>query len=114
MTINARKKGNTFEVRFCQMLRFFGFEAKTARAESKNLDDSGVDIFTNCPFNFQLKAVERMNQSYHDILENMPRDKTRIIVHKRNNKGSVVVMKLEDFQELHLEDNKLGQVYEGL
>ena len=99
---SARQKGHNYEQVFCKMLRYFGWEAVTSRAESRNLDDKGVDIVDNTPFYFQLKAVERMNTSYHDLLQSMPMEKIRVVVHKKNNKGSVVVMMLEDFQEIHL------------
>lgn len=102
MSINARDKGHAYERLICEMIRNFGWEAVTSRSESRRLDDLGVDIVTNLPFNFQLKAVERLSPGYHEILKGMPKDKTRAIIHKRNNKGSVVVMDLQDFIELHI------------
>ena len=99
---SARQKGHAFEHTFCKMLRFFGWEAVTSRSESKNLDDKGVDIVDNTEFYFQLKAVERLSESYWSILDNMPIEKHRVIVHKKNNKMPLVIMYLEDFQELQL------------
>jgi hypothetical protein len=100
--INSRKKGNAFECKFAEYLRIYGYRAMTSRAESKNLDDKGVDMFTDAPFNFQLKAVEKLSPGYHDILKGMPTDKVPVIVHKRNNKGTIVAMTLEDFSNLLL------------
>lgn len=101
-TINARNKGNSFERWFCRWLFSKGFEAVTSRSESKRLDDLGVDIVTPLPFNFQLKAVERLG-STHKILWGMPTDKTPVVVHKRNNQGVIISMKLEDFEKWILE-----------
>ena len=105
MTIHAKNKGNAYERAVVLVLRAHGFEAVTARVESKALDDAGVDIATNAPFNIQCKAVERLSPGYHDLLNEMPRDKTPLIFHKRNNKGTVVSMKLEDFNKLLLDVN---------
>lgn len=100
--INARKKGNTFELQIVNFLKVYGYHAVSARSESKNLDDKGVDIVDNTRFYFQCKAVEKMKKSYHDILKDMPKEKIPVVVHKRNNKGVVVAMKLEDFADLLL------------
>ncbi len=96
---SARAKGNQFEVKFCQLLVNKGFTAVTARSESKRLDDSGVDISTDCPFNFQLKAHEK-GIGTHKLLKSMPNDKPPVLVHKRNHQGVVVSMYLEDFLKL--------------
>ena len=100
--INARKKGNTFELKFIEFLKIYGYEAKSSRSESKNLDNQKVDVVDNTPFYFQCKAVERMKESYHDILASMKEGKVPVVIHKRNNKGTVAVMKLEDFANLLL------------
>lgn len=100
--INARNKGHQFEQKFAEYLRIYGYDAVTSRAESKNLDNLGVDLVTNAPFNFQLKAVERLSPGYHEILKSMPKDKVRAVVHKRNHKGTTVTMFLEDFSNLLL------------
>ena len=102
MAIKGKKKGNKYELAACELLRIYGWEAKTSRLASRELDNLGVDIVTNAPFNIQCKAVERLSPGYHEILASMPRDKTPVIFHKRNNKGSVVVMELKDFAELLL------------
>jgi hypothetical protein len=99
--INSRAKGNAFEVKFCNRLKAIGFSALTSRNESKRLDDAGVDIVTDAPFFFQLKAVERL-EPVHKILAKMPKDKTRAVVHKRNREGVVVSMFYEDFEKLCL------------
>jgi hypothetical protein len=100
MSIHSKNKGNKFELQIVQFLERLGFEAVTSRSESKRLDDKGVDIVTNAPFNVQCKAVERLSVPIHQLLKDMPTDKTPVVFHKRNNKGVVVSMKLEDFEKL--------------
>ena len=109
MPINARQKGHAFERWFCELLRVFGYNAVTSRSESRRLDDAGVDIVDNTKFYFQLKAVERLSPGYHEILAKMPTEKIPVIIHKRNNKGSVAVMKLTDFQDLLLYKQDIEQ-----
>lgn len=102
--INSRKKGHAFEQAFCKTLRAYGWKAITARSESKNMDDLGCDIIDDTPWIYQLKAVERLSPGYHEILREMIDNglEKPLVVHKRNNKGSVVAMRLEDFLEFVL------------
>lgn len=97
--INARNKGHAFERLFCKLLRSYGYKAQTARSESKNMDDLGCDIIDTTPFTYQLKAVEKLSPGYHEILTGMHKNELPlpVVVHKRNNKGTVVAMRLEDF-----------------
>ena len=103
MSINSKQKGNRYERELAEYLRELGYDAVTSRAESKAMDDLGIDLVDSTDFYIQAKYVEKMKTSYHDILARMPTDKTPVIFHKRSNKGSVVVMKLEDFTKLLLE-----------
>ena len=100
--VNSRKKGHDFERKFAEYLRIHGYKAVTSRSENRSLDDAGVDLVDNTKFYFQLKAVERLKPGYHEILKNMPKEKIPIVVHKRNNKGTVIAMQLEDFANLLL------------
>jgi hypothetical protein len=67
------------------------------------MDDLGVDIIDNTDFYIQCKAVEKLKPSLHDILARMPIDKVPVVYHKRNNKGSTVTLKQEDFERLLLQ-----------
>ncbi len=100
--INSRKKGHKFECDMAEFLRVYGWGAVTCRSESKSLDDAKVDLVDNTPFYFQLKAVESMRTSYHDLLNQIKEGKVPVILHKRNNKGIVAVMKFEDFANMLL------------
>ena len=100
---SARNKGNTFEREICKLLVSIGFIAVTSRSESKRLDDAGADIFSDFPFYIQAKAVERMSMPVHELLKtmqgNLP-DRPPCVFHKRNNKGVVVSLQLDDFLDL--------------
>jgi len=100
---SARVKGHTFERAVCELLRQRGFDAITARLESKRLDNLGSDIVTDFPFHIQCKAVERMSMPSHDLLAILAKnltDKPSCIFHKRNNKGTIVSLSLDDFLNL--------------
>ena len=103
--INARKKGNAFELYCIDKLSALFPQAVSSRSESKRMDDAGVDICYTGSFHFQCKAVERLG-TYHDILSGMPEDKIRVILHKRNRKGTVAVLSFDDFIEMAKSYNK--------
>jgi hypothetical protein len=100
--IKSKKKGNAFELQIVNLLKEYDYDAASTRATDRSLDNKGVDVLTSAPFNIQCKAVERLSPGYHEILKNMPTDKTRIIAHKVNNKGTVIVMDITDFADLLL------------
>ena len=67
------------------------------------IDDLGVDIIDNTDFYIQCKAVEKLKPSLHDILKRMPTKKVPVVYHKRNNMGTIVSLKQEDFERLLLQ-----------
>lgn len=101
MTINARKKGHGYELQIRDWFKDLGWSrAVSSRSESKNKDDQGVDLCFTDPFNTQMKAVEKLG-SIHDVLAKMPSDDNyNLVFHKKNRKGTIVAMTIEDFKEL--------------
>lgn len=99
--INARAKGNSYELQIRDFFRELGWEkVVSSRAESKSKDDQGVDLCFTDPFNIQCKAVEKLG-SLHDVLARMPAGPNyNIVFHKRNRKGTIVAMTVEDFKEI--------------
>lgn len=97
----SRTKGHAFERAIVNRLKEYWPHACTSRAESKNLDDKGVDICYTDPFSVQCKAVEKLSPGVHDILRSMPDDDNyNVVAWKRNNKGTVICMELDDFMEI--------------
>jgi len=105
MPINSNNKGRTFEQWFCNFLKELGYKATRSSYTNKFLDDTGkVDIETDFPINFQLKATEKCPQ-VHTILSEMDKTKPRAIVWKRNSlrhnpKPKLVIMELDEFMDL--------------
>ena len=97
-----RTKGKVYERSIVEYLRIYGYDAHRTSQQDKELDEAGVDILSNTKFHIQCKAVEHLNKSYHNIINGMPTDKIPVIFHKKNNQGTLVVMKLEDFANLNL------------
>jgi len=101
--MNSKQKGNQFERQMAAILRAELWPAcYTSRFMGSAWDDyQGIDLTGTPGFNVQLKAVERLSPGYHEILDKMPKAKnTNIVIHKRNNKGSIVALRLEDFIKL--------------
>lgn len=98
---SSRVKGHAFERQMAEHFRKLGYAScKTSRYESKMLDDMDVDLTNTPPFNVQCKAVENLG-SAHDTLSAMPKDSNyNIVIHKRNRKGVIVSMTLDDFDEI--------------
>lgn len=101
MSINSRVKGHSYELQIRDFFRELGWSnCVSSRSESKNKDDQGIDLCYTDPFNIQAKAVEKLG-SIHDILARMPNDSNyNVVFHKRNRKGTIVAMTMEDFKEL--------------
>ena len=100
--INAKAKGSRYELQVRDIFRALGYiEAETSRNKDRTLDAAGVDLADTGPWLVQCKAVERLG-NVHTILDNMPKSPHtyRVLWHKRNRQGSVVVMDSADFLRL--------------
>jgi hypothetical protein len=81
----------------------------TSRVEAKRRDNMGIDFVNTGPFAIQAKAVESLG-CRHQILKDMSEEfGIRVIAHKRNRKGSVAILTLEDFEKMAmlLKENNL-------
>jgi hypothetical protein len=106
MSSRNRTAGHNFERQIVQELKILGFpEAVTSRAESKNMDDKGVDICNTPGYQFQCKNM-KLIPNYHKILSEMPgNSQINILVHRKTKKsksrfiteGDYIVLKKEDF-----------------
>jgi hypothetical protein len=104
--MNSRTKGHEFERKMAEKLREVFPECFTTRFKgSLWLDHCGVDLVGTPGYNVQLKAMER-TPAYHDILNYMPKGQNKnLIIHKKNNRGCVAVLRLDDFIALLKELN---------
>jgi hypothetical protein len=98
---NSRAVGHTYERQLRLEFINLGWNAcQTSRYASRETDDANVDFVNTPPFQIQAKRWKSA-PSYHEVLASMPKNENyNIIIHKRPNKGEVVVMSKEDFYEI--------------
>lgn len=110
MSNRNRTAGHNWERTCAKRLREKGHEVLVSRAESKNMDDKGVDLFgDSLPFHIQCKnSVKELK--YHNLLtsDKLPKDKVTILMHKKTRKsntnfiteGEYVIMTYDTFNSL--------------
>lgn len=115
MANRNRTAGLNFERQIVLEVKELGFSAVTSRAESRNMDNKGVDIFSpigednQLPVHIQCKNTT-INPKYDVLLssELLPKDKPTVVFHKKTKKakskfmssGDYVILKKEDFYNL--------------
>ena len=88
MANTNRNRGNGYERDIVNELKSLGFEGVvTSRSESRNMDNSGVDIFDpdgDFPFYIQNKAYQNYPK-LHDLIngENVNKKKPILVFHKK-------------------------------
>ena len=98
---NSRAVGHTYERNLRLEFIDLGWDqCQTSRYASKETDDACVDFVHTEPFNIQAKRWKSA-PSYQDVLNAMPQNGNyNVIIHKRPNRGEVVVMSKDDFYEI--------------
>lgn len=110
MAKKSKNKGARFELEVVKALKEIGYEGcTTTRAESKNLDNSKIDIIDSenkLPTNIQCKYLLN-TPNYFGIREGCPyKDKPFTVIWKKstndgtNSKGSIAMVDLDFFYEL--------------
>ncbi len=110
-----RQAGHGLERLIVRELKELGYDAVTSRAESRNMDNRGIDIFSPpycsnpLPVHIQCKNTV-INPHYEDLLtsELLPNDKPTIVIHRKTKKansrfvtqGDYVIIKKEHFYNL--------------
>jgi len=99
--MNSKDKGNRFELAVARMLRPLFPNVGTARNHDRALDAQKVDLVNTYPFLIQCKHVERGLDPFK-VLEEMPDWdlQYKVLLWKKNRKGVLVVMSLEDATEI--------------
>lgn len=110
-----RSAGHGLERSIVKELKELGYDAVTARAESRNMDNRGIDIFSPpycsnpLPVHIQCKNTV-INPHYETLLtsELLPDDKPTVVIHRKTKKantrfitqGEYVILKKQDFYNL--------------
>lgn len=104
---NNRTAGHNYERKIRNELEKLGFsEVVTSRAESRNMDNKGVDIFgPDLPFHVQCKN-SKDRQHYETLLleDRLPEDKPTILFHKYTKKAEKRFVCIDEFVILRKED----------
>ena len=97
---NSRAVGNAYERQIRLEFIELGWKnCQTSRYASKETDDNKVDLVHTEPFNVQIKRWSSA-PAYQKVLSEMPKTGINIIIHKKPNRGEVVVMDKKSFYYL--------------
>ena len=99
MALNAKQKGNRWELLCAHLLRRIWPEVVTARSTDRAADAAGMDLVKTGNWAFQCKHVER-GLDVFKTLEGMPANTTNVVLWKRNRKGAVAVLEMQTMLEI--------------
>jgi hypothetical protein len=99
MALNAKQKGNRWELLCAHFLRPIFPKVVTARSTDRAADAAGMDLVKTDNWAFQCKHVER-GLDVFKTLEAMPKTTTNVVLWKRNRKGAVAVLEMQTMLEL--------------
>lgn len=99
MALNAKQKGNRWELLCAHLLQPIFPKVVTARSTDRAADAAGLDLVKTGNWAFQCKHVER-GLDVFKTLEGMPANTTNVVLWKRNRKGAVAVLEMQTMLEL--------------
>jgi len=99
MALNAKQKGNRWELLCAHFLRPIFPKVVTARSTDRAADAAGMDLVKTANWAFQCKHVER-GLDVFKTLEAMPKTTINVVLWKRNRKGAVAVLEMQTMLEL--------------
>ena len=99
MALNAKQKGNRWELLCAHLLRPIWPQVVTARSTDRAADAAGMDLVKTGNWAFQCKHVER-GLDVFKTLEGMPVETINVVLWKRNRKGAVAVLEMKQMLEL--------------
>ena len=94
MALNAKQKGNRWELTCAHFLQPIFPKVVTARSTDRAADAAGLDLVKTGNWAFQCKHVER-GLDVFKTLEGMPANTTNVVLWKRNRKGAVAVLEMQ-------------------
>lgn len=102
--MNSKQKGSKWERECASILRAELWpECYISRFMGSAWDDyHGIDLTGTGDFQIQCKHVERLSPGYHEILSKkmLQNGKINVVIHKKDDAGAVVAMRLHDFVRL--------------
>ena len=99
MALNAKQKGNRWELLCAHFLQPIFPKVVTARSTDRAADAAGMDLVKTGNWAFQCKHVER-GLDVFKTLEGMPANTTNVVLWKRNRKGAVAVLEMQTMLEI--------------
>lgn len=102
MALNAKQKGNRWELLCAHFLRPIWPQVVTARSTDRAADAAGMDLVKTGNWAFQCKHVER-GLDVFKTLEAMPKTTINVVLWKRNRKGAVAVLEMQTMLDLILQ-----------
>jgi hypothetical protein len=110
---NNKNAGSSYERLIVNELKELGYDVVTSRAESRNMDNKKVDVFSplgvenSFPYYVQCK-ISKNNPNYDEILKEMPKDRVPVIFHRKVSKatknfmanGDYVILQKSDFYDI--------------
>ena len=99
MALNAKQKGNRWELLCAHLLRRIFPEVVTARSTDRAADAAGMDLVKTGNWAFQCKHVER-GLDVFKTLEGMPANTINVVLWKRNRRGAVAVLEMQQMLTL--------------
>jgi len=111
MANRNRTAGNNYERSIVNELKELGYDVVTARSESRNADNAGIDILGDFPYYIQCKVKKdypKLNELINNDRPERFQDKPIVVFHKKVKKaktrfvteGEFVSMRKEDFYKL--------------
>jgi len=106
-TRNNRTAGNNYERQVVNELTKYGYQVATARAESRNADNAGIDIVGDFPYHIQCKVYQnypKLNELINNDRPERFKDKAIIVFHKKVKKAKVKFITEDEFVSLRKDD----------
>lgn len=107
MANRNRTAGHNYERAIVKDLTDLGYDVVTARAESRNADNAGIDIIGNFPYYIQCKIYKGYPKLHELINNERPdrfKDKPIIVFHKKVKKANTRFVTEDEFVSLRKDD----------
>ena len=94
--VHSKNKGKAFELKVSHMIKDFGFAAR--RGQQFQGTPESPDIISELPFNFECKAVEKLNlwDAWEQAKSDSGASEMPAVVFKRNRSDILICMEFSD------------------